>query len=1019
VVIAILVLFIAESLLSGQARPGVTQERAATGTRLSISAPQAQQGTRSQNRDRSLSKDFERRQWFYKQRAYPLDRIPEGTISRALEQMERQAKLTPQISQNTYWANIGPAPVTGGQIVGAGSNVRVTGRIRDIDVDPTDPNHWLIGADGGGVWDTRDAGASWSPRTDSEIAQSTGAVAFAPSNPNIIYAGVGYDSGLGVGILRSSDGGVSWQLLGTSTFSNVSFFSFREIKVDPTNPNTLLVASWAFFGPTASTGIFKSTDGGVTWSQKLPGTATEFEVDPGNFNNMYAGIKTDSTGGNSSLNGVYRSTNAGETWLAISGPWGAITNGGSLIEFAIAPSNHDTLYVSFSRVSDGAHHWRTNNAWAAVPTWSELPIFFAGNFNNYQDSIVDPTNPDILYVGGFAALEKFTLGTGWSDVTAGTHVDQIAMAWLGSRLIVGNDGGMWSTTDGGLNWVNHNTNLSVTQFYIGSLHSTNPNFVLGASQDNGTERTIGPSAWQFLFGGDGNANAISSSSPDTNWAISACCGHEIDRTTNGGASFTRFVDAGIDYTGAPFVLEFEKCPLNDDVFIAGTDNLWRTNNFFSSGSPTWFANGPEMRDGQGNSDSITALAFGASSQLCVGRYAFGTGTGQLRLTTNGGTSWSNIDLTNAVPNRHITDLLFDPFATDTLYVTLSGTNQGTPGQPGHVFRTLNASSASPTWTNVSTPVNVAHNAIVQGPLEDSPNPEEIALYVGTDLGVWKSTNNGGSWATLGTGLPKVPVTDLQLRVYNLKSRLVAFTYGRGAFVLSGDDTIGVYEAANQTFYLRNSNSLGLADGTIRYGPPLAHPIMGDWDGNGTTTLGVYEPASQTFYLRNNNSPGFADIVIRYGPPGAVPIVGDWDGDGVTTIGVYQSSSETFYLRNSNTQGFADIVIRYGPSGATPIVGDWDGNRTTTIGVYFPDNQTFYLRNSNTAGFADLTLRYGPAGATALAGDWDGNGTSTIGVYFPSDRTFYLRNSNTVGFADLAIQYGPSGATPVIGDWDGP
>lgn len=231
-------------------------------------------------------------------------------------------------------------------------------------------------------------------------------------------------------------------------------------------------------------------------------------------------------------------------------------------------------------------------------------------------------------------------------------------------------------------------------------------------------------------------------------------------------------------------------------------------------------------------------------------------------------------------------------------------------------------------------------------------------------------------------------------------------------------TIGAYATADQTFYLRNSNSAGFADYSIQYGPPGAIPLVGDWDGNGTATIGVYDPTSQTFYLRNSNTLGFADVTVRYGPPGAIPLAGDWNGDGVTTIGVYDPASQTFYLRNSNSIGFADLTIRYGPPGATPVVGDWDGNGTASIGVYDPTSQTFYLRNSNTIGFADLTIGFGPPGALPIVGDWDGNGAVTIGVFDPSSQTFYLRNSNTIGFADLTIKYGPPGTTPLAGDWNG-
>ena len=308
----------------------------------------------------------------------------------------------------------------------------------------------------------------------------------------------------------------------------------------------------------------------------------------------------------------------------------------------------------------------------------------------------------------------------------------------------------------------------------------------------------------------------------------------------------------------------------------------------------------------------------------------------------------------------------------------------------------------------------------------------VTLVTVNDPGSTSSTTSGVG--NLNSTTPSSPAEGLIYRVvtsgiyYVRVSIGTTSTAGSGAgdYVLSiaksqgapGNETIGVYDPASQTFYLRNSNTIGNADIVVPYGPPGATPVVGDWNGDGTTTIGVYDPPSQTFYLRNSNSVGFADIVIRYGPPGAIPLVGDWDGDGITTIGVYDPGSRTFYLRNSNSPGFADIVIQYGPPGAVPLAGDWDGDGVTTIGVYDPSSQTFYLRNSNTPGFADLTIAYGPPNAIPVVGDWDGNGTVTIGVYDPGSRTFYPRNSNTIGFADITIAYGPSPVKPLAGDWDG-
>ena len=235
---------------------------------------------------------------------------------------------------------------------------------------------------------------------------------------------------------------------------------------------------------------------------------------------------------------------------------------------------------------------------------------------------------------------------------------------------------------------------------------------------------------------------------------------------------------------------------------------------------------------------------------------------------------------------------------------------------------------------------------------------------------------------------------------------------------SGAATIGAYDPAAQTFYLRNSNTPGNANIQIQYGPSECVPVVGDWDGNGTVTIGVYESSTRTFYLRNSNTIGSANITFSYGPAGVIPIAGDWNGDGIDTIGVYDPSTRTFYLRNSNSAGNADIQIQYGPNSCLPAVGDFDGNGTVTIGVYEVSTRTFYLRNSNTPGDANIQIQYGPNGCVPVIGDFNNDGTMTIGVYETSTRTFYLRNANTVGNADITVTYGPTGATPLIGDYDG-
>ena len=455
----------------------------------------------------------------------------------------------------------------------------------------------------------------------------------------------------------------------------------------------------------------------MSWSQRQVGDATDLEVDPTNFDNQYAGIGLRSGG---SLNGVYRSMDAGMTWARITGPWTTRTGGVGRVELALAPSTPNVVYVSIQDADDGAGHdngllglFKSINAWAPTPTWEQIPTgatddgtgvhgycgytaaFPSDPFSDqcwYSHVImVDPANANVLYAGG-VPLWKFD-GTNWTEISKtvsdpahGIHVDQHSMAFAGRRLIVGNDGGVWSTTDGGSTWTDHNTSLAIAQFYDGSLHPTDRDFALAGAQDNGSVKWMGTNDWQWIDFGDGGDNAISSSNPDTDWMV---CRKELNvlRTTNGGTSFVA-ADSGIDKANVPFIARLAKCPANDDVMIAGTDNLWKSTNFFSGTSASWSSNGPEM------TTALSAVAFAPSDTTC-NTYAFGTGDGTLRLTFDGGANWRVIDAANAVPNRYVTALAFDPTNANVLYVTLSGFDEGTSGQPGHLFKTDDALGPPP------------------------------------------------------------------------------------------------------------------------------------------------------------------------------------------------------------------------------------------------------------------------------------------------------------------------------------
>jgi hypothetical protein len=730
--------------------------------------------------------------------------LPSGTVPRgAMLSARVHITAARPSAAGPHWVSIGPAPIVKFDSV-AGVEQPVAGRVATVAVDPGDSDHWLIGAAQGGIWETRDSGQTWDARTDDQLSLSMGAIAFAPGDPRIVYAGTGEavfsrSTYGGEGMLRSDTGGRTWAPLGVPEFSGVAF---SALAVHPSNPDVLVAATTRAGVDTAPgtlpvRGIWKSTSGGRigSWAQTLDGEATDLAINPRDFSKQYAGIG-DICG--DPRNGLYRSVDGGDHWEPVQGPWLAAGAVGR-IEIGIAPSRADVLYVSIQRAPDTSGNggdllglWRTDNAWQALPTWWEvagardldLGGGTRGSYCFYQcwyDHVlsVDPASADVLYAGGIG-LWRFD-GATWQNVgqseptRPGIHVDQHALAWVGRRLIVGNDGGVWSTTDVSRGWQAHNEGLATNQVWRGAIDPTDDRIALAGNQDDGTARWTAGARWTGIFGGDGAASAIARSNPATHWAVSSQRAGFV-RTVKAGVPFSRAagVIANEPDETRPFITALEKCPHDDDVFVAGTIKPWRTNDFFTGTEPTWSVNGPAT------SRLIRVMAFAPSDTSCR-TYALGTVDGELRLTTTGGgmNGWVNVNANGLVPGRVVTGLAFHPRDANMLYVTVGGFDQGTPLRPGHLFRTANALSPSPRWTRVSGTANIPHNAVAFDPADPR------VIYVATDIGLWYSTDGGARWDHMGpeVGLPNVAVSDV--RIHPKTRRVFAFTFGRGVFVLDG------------------------------------------------------------------------------------------------------------------------------------------------------------------------------------------------------------------------------------------
>ncbi|MGH9817171.1 MAG: hypothetical protein ACRD6I_13935, partial [Candidatus Acidiferrales bacterium] len=574
----------------------------------------------------------ERERWFYEQRAFPLGFIPFGIRQRAVAAREamrdRERRLgigsfapsaqvaAPEVPPQTHiplsttsWTPIGPQPTSSTFFKS------VSGRVSALAVDPNDPNIIYIGGAQGGLWKSTDGGTTWAAMSDFEASLAVGAIAIdGTTNPSTIYVGTGEQTNAigsyyGAGILKSVDGGLTWTQLGQATFLGPGGGPFSggfspgagarisslAIRPGTGGATAQLLAGVLIFQTTnggASSGVYRSVDGGMTWTQVLLGAVgTEVLFDPridpmsGMANTAYAALGTIA---NDPDNGIYKSTNGGMTWSKQTLPSPATTTNLGRIEIAIAPSSPDVLYAS---VANGTLSVTSDDLLAVFKTinggttWTEpntTDTRLKGTASTcsaqcWYDHVirVHPNNPDVVYLGGAATginvgvgdyLIRSTNGGGtWTGIAFDNnpappnndllHVDIQSMAFAVSagnatRLFVGTDGGVWSTsvTSGGTgvtDWTNHNgptaganTALSLSQFYPGhSIHPSDPDIAIGGTQDNGTQRFAGTLGWaETLVCGDGGFTAIDPSVPTTVYA--ACQTIDINKSVNSGATFT-------------------------------------------------------------------------------------------------------------------------------------------------------------------------------------------------------------------------------------------------------------------------------------------------------------------------------------------------------------------------------------------------------------------------------------------------------------------------------------------------
>ena len=686
---------------------------------------------------------FRREKWFYEQRMYPNNYIPEKAYETAYDQKIQLNEKNGYYFDNTItWSNLGPTP---GYYFSYGN---ISSRITSVKYDPQNPNTIYLGAAFGGIWKSTNGGLNWLPKTDNEISLSTGAIAIDPVNTNIIYYGTGeatYSgaSYYGRGLLKSTNGGDNW-INYKNGLPNLTYFS--RIAIRPNHNNELLAAL-------GNNGIYRSSDAGLNWTLLRNGRCDD----------VLFSLTGDTAYIIGSGQSMRISTDGGLTFPAAIGTGIVI---GERNHFAMCKSSPNVFYVSvYSSTGIVSVYKSTNfgNNFAQL-----VPAFdFSGGQAWYDFYMhVNPFDPNCAYVGTIVIFRTTDGGTSFQNISGdGVHVDQHNMDFHPTdpnKLFCVNDGGVWTSSDRGSSWTNLNSSLTLTQFYRMTSDPSNPNHLLGGTQDNGTQRTTGARNWNAAFGGDGGE--VCFSSQNQNYILGETQNNGLYRSVNNG-EFWSSATSGLSGNGA-WVAPILSHPDTNGIFYTARQQVFKTTDYAGSWTPI----------SSGTSGIIEEMAISKTKSKLI----YASAGSVLYKSADAGYIFKQIS--TGMPNRTITSIYVHPDSSSVAIVSFSGFGAG------KIYKTTNEGE---NWFNIS------------GDLPDSPVNDALIYYPGfstsiylaaTDVGVFMTNNYGIKWVELANGLPNTVAMHLDYNAVSGKIRLG--THGRGTWELSGS-IIGIANNTNE------------------------------------------------------------------------------------------------------------------------------------------------------------------------------------------------------------------------------
>lgn len=701
------------------------------------------------------------------------------------------------------------------------------GRVVTVAGHPTDRMTFYFGAVGGGVWKTTDGGTYWENITDGYFTTAAvGAVAVAPSDPNVIYAGTGEatirgDVSYGDGVYKSTDGGKSWTNVGLADTYHIA-----QIRVHPQNPDLVYVAALGHaFGPNDERGVFRSKDGGKSWEKVLfkshKAGAVDLSMDRTNPRILYAALYETvrnfwslTSGGPDS--GLWKSTDGGDTWTEITNNPGLPTGLKGKIGVTASPAKADRVWAIIEAKDDKAGVYRSDNGGA---TWEQL----TGNRDliqrpwYYCHIFADPQAADTVYINNLKMWKSTDGGKNYTEITT-PHGDNHDL-WIDPqdphRMINGNDGGACVSFNGGASWSTIYNQLT-GQFYHLDVDTRYPYHVYGTQQDNSS---IGlPSAtekggipWTDCYGaGTGESGYIAVNPVDPNIVFVGAVGS----SPGGGGALQRYDHRTKQirlvtvwpeiYTGwgadsmkyrFPWTFPITFSPHDPSVLYTCGNQVFRTTdegNHWEVLSPDLTRNDPSKLGPSGGEitlDTSGAEHYCTISAFCVSPHEpgvlwAGSDDGLLHLSRDESAHWQAVTPPGLPAWSFITAIEPSSHSPGTVY--LSATRYKLEDYSPYLFKTTDYGAS---WVRIdgSFPTYQGRLQITRVIREDAVCPG--LLFVGTETGLYFSIDDGANWQRMSANLPIAPIYDLKIK----ESDLVVATHGRAFWIL--DDITPLREAS--------------------------------------------------------------------------------------------------------------------------------------------------------------------------------------------------------------------------------